>query len=618
MTPKTLSSGYRTLYWIVRVLMILNAALFITLFVQLMVIFDLNRESATVQQQRNELRKTISNAELLQRMIGYRGVIHDFKNFVIRGDETYRKNFETGVGKSISLIKQLETSPVGIDRNLISPIEAMLRQYAKMVPIVSAMKAEGRAIPEIDNAVKIDDLPAERALDRIWQQLDREAKGLEQKVHATTVSIEKAIDWAAVTTAVLVLIIPLMIIFQIIKSRRSMHAVNQLETLRSVLDSMDEGLVLFLENGLIVDMNDMARKILRLSEQTTDHQSIEKYLPGILSVQLETQTELQPFKNGTEVETFGNQTEWFRFQCMDSLERPHDTVVSIVEVSSSDPRLFLLAVRPVKGSLGLAMTSRDELERATLSKNRFLGRMSHELRTPLNAIIGYSECMTEGIFGPVMPEKYGDMVSHIHTAGNHMNELIEDVLEFSRLESGNVEVKLEEVDLGECAKSAEPILSPLADSKEIRVLWNIPEGSNFMTVGQPRAIRQIVINLVTNAIHYNSPGGMVKVEVSNGRSGPKLVVEDDGDGIDKNDIKRIFEPFERVHSNHLVTNKGSAGLGLGLTIVRQLLAVMGAYVTVKSEPGKGSRFTVQFALHDLPVSNILDNTSTDNGTQANQ
>ncbi|MCH8180691.1 MAG: response regulator [Proteobacteria bacterium] len=247
------------------------------------------------------------------------------------------------------------------------------------------------------------------------------------------------------------------------------------------------------------------------------------------------------------------------------------------------------------------LSAKNEAERANQSKSDFLSRMSHELRTPLNAILGFGQLLEMS----VQEAKQQRQVGHILSAGKHLLELINEILDLSRVESGQMTVSLEPVPLAELIDECLALVRPLALSHDVQ-LADAPRPTAGWRVRADRTrLRQVLINLLSNGIKYNRPGGSLKVDVVVNPGAVQLRVQDTGAGLNAEQQARLFTPFERLDADE----RQIEGTGIGLALSKRLVGLMGGQIGVDSQPGEGSTFWVT-----LPRS---ENTGTENPTPAN-
>jgi signal transduction histidine kinase len=233
-----------------------------------------------------------------------------------------------------------------------------------------------------------------------------------------------------------------------------------------------------------------------------------------------------------------------------------------------------------------AEAARAEAEAANRSKSEFLAVMSHELRTPLNAIGGYAELMEMGIRGPVTPQQ-GEDLRRIQTSQRHLLGLINEVLNYAKLETGTVHYEVADVLLRGAVAAAESLVAPQARAKGLTLAVDeCPQGLAARADGEK--LRQVLANLLSNAVKFTDAG---QVEISCRDEGERvsIVVADTGIGIPADKLGAIFDPFVQVRSD---LTRPHEGTGLGLAISRDLARGMGGDLTVESRPGEGSVFTL--------------------------
>ncbi|MCK0196323.1 ATP-binding protein [Ancylobacter sp. 6x-1] len=239
----------------------------------------------------------------------------------------------------------------------------------------------------------------------------------------------------------------------------------------------------------------------------------------------------------------------------------------------------------------LAQNYADEktrAEQANRAKSEFLANMSHELRTPLNAIIGFSELMESGLFGPLGSEKYNEYCRDIRDSGRYLLDVINDILDMSRIEAGRVRLALQPVRLDEVVQDALRVMSVRADEKHLTMAAEID--TDVTIEADKRALKQITLNLLSNAIKFTPEHGRVTVRTRLSAQSALLVIEDTGIGIPRAALATIGKPFEQVESQFTKTHKGS---GLGLAIARSLVELHGGTMRIRSSEGTGTTVVIR-------------------------
>jgi two-component system cell cycle sensor histidine kinase PleC len=233
--------------------------------------------------------------------------------------------------------------------------------------------------------------------------------------------------------------------------------------------------------------------------------------------------------------------------------------------------------------------AKDSAERAYAAKSQFLANMSHELRTPLNAIIGFSEMMQRQLLGPIGTEKYLDYIGGIRESGEHLLDLISDILDMSRIEAGKYELDLEEFNLLKILRLGAHMIEGRALDAQVRVLSSIPEDGSLNVIADRRAVMQMILNLLSNAVKFTKPGGEVRIEYTRNESCVTFRITDTGIGIPASKLKYVTRPFEQV-ANHFTRNH--EGSGLGLSITKDLAELHGGNLQIESEIGTGTSVTI--------------------------
>jgi len=228
----------------------------------------------------------------------------------------------------------------------------------------------------------------------------------------------------------------------------------------------------------------------------------------------------------------------------------------------------------------------EELERAMTARNRFYASMSHELRTPINAIIGYNTLLLDQIYGP-LNEKQTHGLERTHKAANHLLELVNDVLDLSKIEAGKIELTLQPVPFPGVIEDLFVTVRPLADEHRTELRLHVDNGPKAI-ISDPRRVRQILLNLISNAIKFGR-GQPIQVTLTLGAPDHiEVAVTDHGEGIEPADLARIFDEFVQLSNSQQL-----GGTGLGLPISKRLATLLGGDLDVTSERGKGSTFVLR-------------------------
>jgi two-component system, cell cycle sensor histidine kinase PleC len=240
------------------------------------------------------------------------------------------------------------------------------------------------------------------------------------------------------------------------------------------------------------------------------------------------------------------------------------------------------------------LDQKAQAESANRAKSEFLANMSHELRTPLNAIIGFAEVMEGGMFGPIGCPKYAEYCHDIRSSGQYLLSVINDILDMSRIEAGRIDITRKPVVLNEVLGRATKLVSELARSKALSLVVDGLPG--FTISADERALQQILVNLLQNAVKFTSAGGTVALRVRRAATGVNLYVEDTGIGIPRGALRKLGRPFEQVETEFNKTYKGS---GLGLAIARSLCELHGGSLRIRSQEGVGTIVMVHLPMKPL-------------------
>jgi PAS domain S-box-containing protein len=282
-----------------------------------------------------------------------------------------------------------------------------------------------------------------------------------------------------------------------------------------------------------------------------------------------------------------------------------------LRIRGGEIRHFLMTAEPIRYRgvdrtvlMGLDVTERhiaDEARRhalaaetANLAKTQFLSRMSHELRTPLNAVLGFAQLLQSDARGQLTPQQLANL-GHIRNAGWHLLQLINDVLDVSRIEAGRLTVVEDRIAIKNLLREVLRMSEPLASQSGINIGLDASDTPPLGVLGDPMRLRQVVLNLVSNAVKYNRPGGSVRVQLGYEGDVVHVDVVDTGIGMTREQLEHLYEPFNRLGRER----GGIEGTGIGLSITRQLVRLMHGTLAIESETGVGTRARVTLRRADI-------------------
>jgi len=362
-----------------------------------------------------------------------------------------------------------------------------------------------------------------------------------------------------------------------------------------LVDAVNDGVITIDAEGKVVLFNRAAERLFGAPATEAIGGSVDRFIPRRPRTPEAARTQELQFGDvaGGEVrELFGRRADGQEFPLEVSLSR-HET--------ERGP-LLTAVLRDVTGlqTARAERQAREALEASSRAKTEFLSRMSHELRTPLNAVLGFSQLLRLDAVEPPSLQQLA-RIQHIENAGGHLLALVNDVLDLSRVESGQMTVTLESVDLRSSVEDALTMVMPLAASVGVKTLISGLEGDFgsrgavagpevFLRADRVR-LRQVLVNLLSNAVKYNRPGGQVRVSWHVSADRCALHIADDGIGMAPEKLERLFEPFNRLGAE----NSKIEGTGIGLVLSRRLVELMQGALRIESELGHGTEATLTLA-----------------------
>lgn len=538
------------------------------------------RESITYRLAKSDL------LNQLQSQIGYGGLIHHFKNYLLRGAERYRQLFRAKLEASQSITAEYRELPgVSVsEREAIGEIVRTLREYNDNLNVIASMRDAGETPLAIDKVVVIDDKPALDAVETLRR-------------HIVPTDAER---WFVVTTARLNQITA---VRNDIKATAidHMNEVTRQANLTLVLYGTGTFLVLSI---LVVLGSAISRRVsmgIAMISQTL--KNVDTYgdyseaVPlegsdeiGIMSLHINSHLGVlkQIFDEVAAILEGAASSDFLQIGATD---QPGDLgkLMQGVKTSTRKIEMVMEAQRQTAESLDLA---RNEAEQASRAKSDFLSSMSHELRTPLNAVLGFAQILELDKDNPLTLKQKGRL-KEIAKAGQHLLELIDQVLSLSRIESGSLSIHIEPVLVTPIVKDCLVMARAVVDQNNVTIEDTVACETSQKVLGDPIRITQILMNLLSNAIKYSHSDGLVTLEVMEpSNKMMRFKVTDQGAGIDLEKQKDLFTPFNRL-GQELTAIKGT---GIGLTITQKLVEQMNGRIGFKSKQGQGSTFWV-----DLPI-----------------
>ncbi len=362
-------------------------------------------------------------------------------------------------------------------------------------------------------------------------------------------------------------------------------AETEIRELRSILDTAIDGVVLIDREGRVISIN-------RGAETLFGHQSRE--LSGL------------PFAG-----LFTPESQRTAFDALDRLNRDGaldegrevsgrgragatiPLFMTMGQVTGGADKLVAVFrnIAPWKKAEDDLLSAKRQAERASSAKSDFLAKISHEIRTPLNAIIGFSEVMIEERFGPIGNDRYQQYLKDIHTSGEHLVSLLNDLLDLSKIEAGKLDLNFTSIDLNELTQQCVALMQPQA-SRERIIIRTALSSALPPVLADARSVRQIALNLLSNSIKFTGAGGQVIVSTAVNDSGEVVLrVRDTGVGMSEKDIAIALEPFRQLATS---ARFGSGGTGLGLPLTKALAEANRATFSIKSAVNAGTLIEVAF------------------------
>jgi PAS domain S-box-containing protein len=373
--------------------------------------------------------------------------------------------------------------------------------------------------------------------------------------------------------------------------------------LRTMMQSVADGILSTDKNGVIQSVNPAASQLFGYDGDELIGSSVGILLPTYLTLALQHSSSTDGPADGLG-RLVGLGAQEMRGQQKSGESFPLE--LSVTDMRIGDEHFYVSVVRDIteqkasEAELRMALT---DAEAANRTKSLFLANMSHELRTPLNAVIGFSEVMQQEMFGPLNNERYLDYVGSIHDSSRHLLSVINDILDISRIESGEMELEDEWLELDEVLEWARDRAVPSSMTTAHAMVHMAPLDGLPEIEADRRALRQVVINLLSNAIKFTPPDGRIDLSAHvNEASGISIIVKDTGIGIPADQIEKMTQPF--TQSDNSLARRFE-GTGLGLAITKSLIEAHQGQLGIESTEGEGTTITVRLPAERLSSDGVL-------------
>jgi PAS domain S-box-containing protein len=351
---------------------------------------------------------------------------------------------------------------------------------------------------------------------------------------------------------------------------------------RAVFESISDAVIVLDASLRIVELNPAAAKLFNLPPKNVIGKSFQEHLRPYIQISDEALRQ-HGYHREIILQTDSQPTRWLDLEISslrDASNRSNGQIVTLRDVTRLKENESALAV------------ARDEAMHANSFKGKLLANVSHELRTPLGIILGYTDLLNRGSYGEVN-DKQATALLRIKESTEYLDKLVSELLDQAQLDSGRLKLSEASFEVREVLGKTCNQLSVLAEAKNISFRAEISEDMPISIVGDSQRLKQILVNLISNAIKFTETGG---VDVRIYRTAPtewKMQVTDTGPGIPTGSIEAVFEPFKQLSEANRVIRKG---YGLGLSITKQILALMNGTIAIESEIGKGTTFTITLPL----------------------
>ncbi|WP_421878203.1 sensor histidine kinase [Pacificispira sp.] len=524
--------------------------------------------------------------------IGFGGLVHNFKNYVIRGDERYRDMALADFNAATSILNQYESLGVNQDERIaLKAIRDTIDKYRTNIDVVDALVEANTLVRQIDQAVRVNDtamISGLATLRAAWRGTYDSGR------NSLSRSVDQGRFWSngAQIAAALFLAMGCAMTFWILRRERLLsHAVrhlnNEASRFESIVNSGSDGILTVDKHGRIEVFNAAAEKIFGYVRDEAAGMDISALVPA----------DLQEHHRKIIDEIAATSPAVIHFPRHVHGRRKNGSSVpieiNIATYQANGDRHYVASFRDITDRLRAETELRglkDAAEQASSAKSSFLASMSHELRTPLNAVIGFSEMLRMG----ELSDKQNEWTGHIHNAGTHLHELVSQILDLAQIERGRLNIRIQAVNIVDIVTECLAQMQPYAQKKQVVVTNKVTTKTEITVYGDPTRLRQCVFNILSNAVKYNRIDGTVTITGLATQDGYyRIAVADTGIGIAPEEHPYVFRMFQRFAEEPDLAHDGA---GIGLAVTDQLVRLMGGRLSFRSALNEGSEFSI-----DIPT-----------------
>lgn len=531
----------------------------------------------------------------IKQEVGFNGLIHNYKNYLIRHTPQYQTAAEENYRNLTGYLDRFDQLPnQDTEVQSLSQIRATIQLYSQNLAVISHMIEAGDSISEIDQTVRIDDTPIIRAINDLQSSIEERQNAGYQTVSDELLAIDNA-GTLVIGLSLFIMIATLAMFFWGLRVQQQLSRIysdldfNE-KMYRNTFMANADALISLDGQGRIIDFNAAASKmfgyaveeVLNQNVNILMHQSMRQVHDQYLANS--SLHDMRVIENVRGLEAQRKNGELFPIE------------LNVSAFNHLNRKIYVGTIRDISARVKAEkelINAKRHAEQALRSREMFFNNINHELRTPLNAIIGFSQVIASETFGPMANTKYKEYTEDIHNAGQHLLALINDILDIAKIEDGKFELYKKSTDLSAIITESVKILMENAHSHQVTLQYK-PSKRPITLLCDPLRIKQVLLNLISNAIKFTPENGKVIVTINLDDEKATIKVADTGIGVAAGDIDKILRPFEQAQTERSTSHQGT---GLGLPLAKNLVELHGGDFQFDSILDQGTTVTFTLPLH---------------------